>query len=105
MRFRPHEPFIVSQFGDDPAYQEILAPFVESLRQTRQAMLTCHHFGNRAELQMHAHRLKGAGTGYGFPGLTQRAAELEAACKASETERIPEQLDALVSFIDRVAVE
>lgn len=103
MRASSHDtPRIRSQFGDDPDYQEILGPFIESLRETRQTMLTCHRSGDRAELQMHAHRLKGAGTGYGFPGLTQRAAELEAACKSADVNRIPDRLDALIGYIDQV---
>lgn len=101
---RDDESPILSQFSEDPDYAEILAPFVDSLQQTSAAMQACHGAGDHSHLRVLAHRLKGSGTGYGFPGLTERAAELESAIKADATESIPARLDALLSYIERVSL-
>jgi PAS domain S-box-containing protein len=79
-------PPVVSQFADDPDLADLIERFVAGLldkcRQMRQ-LLETRQF---EPLRRLAHQLKGAGGGYGFPVLTERAADLEKASDRSEAE-------------------
>ncbi len=48
------------------------------------------------------HKMKGTGTGYGFPLLTEIGGVLEQAAKAGETERIRESLRRLKDYVESV---
>jgi HPt (histidine-containing phosphotransfer) domain-containing protein len=59
--------------------------------------------GDLEELRVLVHQLKGAGTGYGFPNITQEAAHTEALIKTSaDIEEIRACVHDLVSIIRRV---
>ena len=77
---------IRSQFADDPDMIDIIDEFVRRLGGTiatmRQALANNHH----EELRRLAHQLKGAGSGYGYPCLTEAARALEEAAKTRDVE-------------------
>ncbi len=93
-----------SQFAADPEYRELLEMFDEALPERRRCLTDAFRAGNIPELQTLAHQLKGAGGGFGFPGLTDHAAVLEAACKTAEPDRIAEALDLTLAFMQRITV-
>lgn len=93
-----------SDFAADPEYRELLEMFDEALPERRRCLVDAFRTGNVAELQALAHQLKGAGGGFGFPGLTEHAARLETACKAGEPARIAEELDRMLAYMQRIAV-
>lgn len=95
---------IHSDFADDPDFAELLEMFYESLQERRGEMVNSFQNGDFEQLKTLAHQLKGAGGGYGFTGLTPLAADLELACKTNNLPAMPEKLQALLAYIDRVTV-
>jgi len=77
---------LISEFADDPDLAELVAGFVDSLPEKVQVMQTALQAQDFEGLTRLAHQLKGAGGSYGFPSLTETAAELEAAAKAEDVE-------------------
>ncbi len=95
---------IRSEFADDPDFAELLEMFMESLQERRIELMSSFENGNLERIKTLSHQLKGAGGGYGFSGLTPLAAELEQACKTQNLNAIPELLQALLAYIDRVSL-
>lgn len=95
---------VYSTFADDPDYAELLEMFLETVPEKRQAVEGAFRSGDFDGVRTLAHQLKGAGGGYGFNGLTDVAAELEAACKANDADRIGPALDRLLEYLDRLSV-
>lgn len=95
---------VYSEFAADPEYRELLEMFDEALPERRRSLTDAFRVGNFQELLTLAHQLKGAGGGFGFPGLTDFAAVLEEACKAADATRIAAALDQLLAYMHRIAV-
>jgi HPt (histidine-containing phosphotransfer) domain-containing protein len=83
---------------------ELLCLFAETLPEKRQTLLDLRRKGAVEEIRVWAHQLKGAGGGYGFPGLSQAAARLEEACRANDARRLSQAADELLDYIDRIDV-
>jgi histidine phosphotransfer protein HptB len=93
-----------STFADDEDFAELLRAFAQTLPEKRQTVLDLHRAGSFDELGRWAHQLKGAAGGYGFPDLTEIAAELEQACKAHDAEQITRGVDRVLDYLTRIAV-
>jgi PAS domain S-box-containing protein len=89
---------IVSQFADDPEIAEILGGFVERLADQVEAMRTECESGRHEDLRRLAHKLKGAGGSYGYPGLTKHCGALEEAAKSSDPRAEAAALDAVAAL-------
>lgn len=76
--------------------------FYESLRQQRSEVVAAFDKGDREFLARKAHQLKGAGGGYGFPGLSESASRLENACEAQDFSAIASGFEDLLALIDRI---
>ena len=74
---------MLSEFADDPDMHPLLAEFVGELPERMSQMNVLAAAGEHAELGRLAHQLKGAGGGYGYPAITEAAAELECAARES----------------------
>jgi HPt (histidine-containing phosphotransfer) domain-containing protein len=99
----PGEP-VRSRFAGDPEYRELLEWFVESLAELSGTMRDQMRSADYAGLQVHAHQVKGAAGGYGFPELTTLAAELERACRTGDPVSIATELDRTLAYIARVSL-
>jgi HPt (histidine-containing phosphotransfer) domain-containing protein len=95
---------VYSEFANDPEYRELLELFDEAVPERQRCLIEAFRAGRIPELQTLAHQLKGAGGGFGFPGLTDRAADLEAACKQGGPDRIAAELDRMLTYLQRIAV-
>jgi HPt (histidine-containing phosphotransfer) domain-containing protein len=95
---------IHSEFADDPEFRELLEEFAAAMPVRREGLLEAHRTAAYALLRQRAHQLKGAGGGFGFPQLSELAAELEQACKADDPARIAEMLERVVGYISRIRV-
>lgn len=95
---------IYSDMAEDPDFRELIEFFVGSVSEKREVLLGARTSQEWSAIQTTAHQLKGAGGGYGFPGLTDRAAVLESACKNQDINKICETLDHLLEYLDRMAV-
>ena len=93
---------VVSMCADDPDFQEILAEFLECIATRPAELRALFEAGDLEALRVQAHQLKGAGGGYGYPGLTAAAAELEAACKLQILAGLDAALDRLTDYLFRM---
>jgi HPt (histidine-containing phosphotransfer) domain-containing protein len=96
---------VYSDFSDDPDYSELLNFFVEALPERFARLLELQENGETDSLRELAHQLKGAGGGYGFPGLSEAARELESACKEKNQDPISERLDQLTEYMSRIVAK
>jgi PAS domain S-box-containing protein len=96
----------VSEFADDPDMAELVTEYVESFSESvtkiRQALETrCFE-----DLGRIAHQFKGSGGGYGFPMISDAAAQLEAIVKSpdipseSQPMFIQQSVDELISILE-----
>lgn len=74
---------IVSEMANDADMLELIEMFVEDLPKRAAALEQALRAGELAALTRIAHQLKGAAGGYGFPTITEAAAELEQCAKTS----------------------
>ena len=72
---------IHSTYEDDPDMLEIVREFAEEAPARAAELETQLEDGDLDRLRTLAHQLKGAGGGYGFPQVTELAAELEQSLK------------------------
>lgn len=93
-----------STFAGEDDFAELLRGFAELIPQKRQSLLAMKEAGEFEPLQAFAHQLKGAGGGYGFPGLSEAAAELEQICKNRNADDLSQAVDRLVDYLDRIEV-
>lgn len=73
---------ITSEFQEDPDFAELLQAFVESLAESVAQILSGVEGGRHDAVTRTVHQLRGAGGGFGFPGLSARAALLESFLRA-----------------------
>jgi histidine phosphotransfer protein HptB len=91
-----------STMADDEDFAELLREFTDALPQKRETVRSLQSKVSDDELRVFAHQLKGSAGGYGFPGLTEVAAELEQACKAHNMAEIAKTVDRLVEYMGRI---
>jgi histidine phosphotransfer protein HptB len=95
---------ICSELSNDTEFRELIRVFTDALPDRRETLLALHGNGAIEELGVCAHQLKGAGAGYGFPGLTTASARLEQSCRQRDTEQIAKAVSELVNYINRIVV-
>ena len=88
---------LVSDLADDPDLAELIEEFVGELPARIQALEQACAAEDADALARLAHQLKGSAGGYGFPSITEVAAELEARAKSQES------LDGLRDAVQQVA--
>jgi len=89
---------------EDPSFADIVAQFIGGLADrlaTMDAALAATDFD---ALRRAAHQLKGSGGGYGYPVLTQRAAELEKHAQARALDECNRTIAELRRVCGRVVV-
>jgi HPt (histidine-containing phosphotransfer) domain-containing protein len=87
---------------DDLEFRDIVAEFVDRLKEQLNAMATAADAGDFEELARLAHWLKGSGGTAGFPVLTQPAVELERQAMAAERDRVFVSIECLRVLTDRI---
>lgn len=95
---------VYSEFAHEPDFRELLETFASAVPERRQGLRDASLAQDWETLRTRAHQLKGAGGGFGFPVVTELAAELEQACKAGQSDRITATLEALLAYLGRIAV-
>ena len=68
---------VVSEFADDAEMVELIELFVADLADRVEQIQAAFGASDNESLRSIAHQLKGAGGGYGFPTITDRAAAVE----------------------------
>ena len=88
-----------------PEGLEELAPrYLHARRKELPELMALSEAANFERLKTLAHNLKGTGTSYGFPEVTEIGAEMEKSAQAQDQGTIQEQLLRLSSYLDRVRV-
>jgi histidine phosphotransfer protein HptB len=91
-----------SQFADDDDFRELLEVFVQGIPEKCEIFRDLRARGATDEIRMMAHQLKGAAGGYGFPGVSEAASELEESCKSDKPDAIAQSLEGLLAYLGRV---
>jgi len=94
---------LVSELADDHGMTELIEMYIDSL--PRQVTAIEHALDERdlGTLANLAHQLKGSAGGYGFPSITEAAAELEDCASVSgELGSLRDKLDVLATLCRRV---
>ena len=92
-----------SRFADNPKMSPILAKFVARLPDNVEKVRSLLDSQELEALRRIVHDLKGAGGGYGFPEITEVAAQAEAAIKNGGTlESIQRDVNELINLIQSV---
>lgn len=95
---------IRSRYEDDPDMLEIVREFAGEVPERVRRLEALLQAADWPELQRLAHQLKGAGGGYGFPQITEAAAELEGALKAGDPAAAKDRTARLVRVLRAVTV-
>ncbi len=90
---------------EDSSFEDIVAQFVSGLSDRVARMDDAVRAADFEALRVAAHQLKGCGGGYGYPILTEHAAQLEQHAKNRALEECAEALDELKSICRRVVVQ
>jgi HPt (histidine-containing phosphotransfer) domain-containing protein len=93
-----------SDFADDADFRELLRLFVGSLTEKAALLRSLQLQGNVDEIRILAHQVKGAAGGYGFPGLSAAAAQLEQACRTGSAEPIARTLREFLEYAGRIEI-
>jgi HPt (histidine-containing phosphotransfer) domain-containing protein len=93
---------VCSDFAGDPDFRELLEQFAAAMPERVAELREAHRSAAYEALQVQAHQLKGAGGGFGFPQLTELAAELEQACVSHDPLRIITALVPVLGYLKRV---
>ncbi|HNQ23787.1 MAG TPA: Hpt domain-containing protein [Phycisphaerae bacterium] len=87
---------------ENPTFADIVIPFVEGLSERLRVMEQSIRGTDFETLKVAAHQLKGAGGGYGFPILTERAAKLEQFARQGAVEDCANLLAELKDLVARI---
>ncbi len=94
-----------SSMADDEDFQELLEMYVGSLSEKRKLLSSAFEQKDFEALRKIAHQMKGSGGGYGFAGVSERAAYLEESCKHSlGPDVIADRLETFLAYIARVVI-
>jgi HPt (histidine-containing phosphotransfer) domain-containing protein len=94
---------IVSEYARDPDMAELIIFFIAELQSRIGVMSQAVESGDLKCLKTMAHQIKGAAGGYGFPAITNCAAELEAVLNDDgvESPGLRQKTDALIAVCNR----
>lgn len=95
---------IRSEIAQEPKLQKLLEKFIERLPGRIATIQSLMQENNLDGLRQAIHQLKGAGGGYGFPQITDRATQAEEQIKSAhrDIEAIKKQVEALVATVRSV---
>jgi len=100
----PFDPIESDLARDDASFTDLVQEFVEGLNDRLGDMDRTLSLGDFKALQVAAHQLKGTGGGYGYPSITERAAELEQLAKQELSGDCEDTLTELRKLCERVIV-
>lgn len=101
---RTDEP-LLSEFSGDQDMAELVELFVEEMGERIASLERLWSESEIENLRVIAHQLKGASGGYGFPSITEAAAELECQIKqgCEEKEELRESFEHLLTLCKRAS--
>lgn len=100
----PDGPIESDLLRDDDSFAELVEQFVEELGEKVRQMEDAVRAADFEALRVAAHQLKGSGGGYGYPILTDRAAQLEQHAKSAAIDKCLDAFAELKEICGRVVV-
>ncbi len=88
----------------DESFADLVQEFLDGLSRRVAEMESALAHGDLQALRRHAHQLKGSGGGYGYPALTERAAELERQARVEQLRACQTAMEELKNVVSRVVV-
>jgi HPt (histidine-containing phosphotransfer) domain-containing protein len=89
---------------EDESFTDLVEEFVRGLGERVEQIAKAVDSGDFAGLKVLAHQMKGSAGSYGYPILTQRAAEMELHAIGEELDAVQADLDGLRELISRVVI-
>ncbi|MCF7822742.1 MAG: hypothetical protein K9N35_01075 [Candidatus Marinimicrobia bacterium] len=90
---------MTEDFMQSPEFQALIKEYLEYLSSTLPAVKISLSDGLYQEVYKFAHNIKGTGTSYGFPNLTQLGTDICGLINAKEMEELEKHLDEIESII------
>ena len=90
---------------ENASFAEIVTQFVNGLNERVARMEEAIRVADFDALRVAAHQLKGSGGGYGYPILTERAAQLEKYARNHALDQCVEAIEELKTICERVVVD
>lgn len=90
---------------EDDSFAALVTQFVAGLSERVTRMEEAIRAADFNSLQVAAHQLKGSGGGYGYPILTERAAQLERHARDQALDQCVESIEELKTICERVVVD
>jgi HPt (histidine-containing phosphotransfer) domain-containing protein len=100
----PDDPISSDLVREDPSFADIVLEFLDGLSSRLGEMEDALRNSDFERLRVAAHQLKGSGGGYGYPILTERAAELETLAKSQSLDDCIDAVEDLKTIASRVIV-
>ena len=101
----PQDPIRSELLREDESFADIVLEFVDGLSDRLTKMEEALNQSDFDALRVAAHQLKGSGGGYGYPILTDHAAQLESHAKAKAMQDCLDAFEELRRIVSRVVVE
>jgi len=95
-----------STFADDPEMADVVEVFIRQLPHRIESLRSLMLAGELEALRDAAHQIKGAGGGYGYPTMSEKAADLERLLHESQPdhEAVDRALRDLVQLCERARI-
>ena len=94
---------LVSQYADDPGLAPLVARFIASLPGKAAGFRDAIASNDLAEVQSQAHQLRGVGSMYGFPAITETCGLMEEAVReARDVELMAELIDEFAVLCEQI---
>ncbi len=100
----PRDPIPSELAQEDESFIDLVEEFVEGLGDRVEKIRAAVISGDLSQLRTLAHQLKGSAGGYGYPIITEKAAELEQHATAEELEASKNAVEALQTLVSRVVI-
>lgn len=89
----------------DPDLEELIPGFLENRNADVAKLRSSLEDMDFANVQSIGHSTKGVGGGYGFDLMSELGAEIEAAAKEKDAEKISEKINQLDDYLQRIEIE
>ncbi len=85
--------------------EELVPSYLGTRKEEVPQMLQLLAASDFERLRILSHNLKGSGSAYGFPELTEIGAALERSARKADASTMARQLDSLAEYLERVELE
>ncbi len=89
----------------EPGMEDVVPGYLEKRRKEIQVYQQALAGQDFETLIMMGHKMKGTGTGYGFPALTELGGAIEQAARRKDTQSIGESLNRFTAYVENIQLE